>query len=192
MQVTETNWFHDLFIQEAKAVLGGRGGSGGSGDGEWVDPNDPTIVLVDEAGNQVTAVLVDEEVEFTATANDIREGKVAATEDGVTIGTKDIPAYTTTEGITAIPVGRELAIPLKRDVCDFTKMQAFACQFNKSLANSVATEKVVINESVYLVNSTEVIATVIKDAENEKVKFGITNEGTTPCVIRYITYKEEI
>ena len=46
-----------------------------------------TYMLVDSAGNEIPAILVDEKVVFTATANDIRYGMTAATEDGVTVGT---------------------------------------------------------------------------------------------------------
>lgn len=46
-----------------------------------------TFVLVDENGNEITGVIVDKEVIFTATDNDVREGKVYASNDGVSIGT---------------------------------------------------------------------------------------------------------
>lgn len=46
-----------------------------------------TFVLVDESNNEVTGVVVDKETIFTATAEDIKLGKIAATDSGVVTGT---------------------------------------------------------------------------------------------------------
>ncbi len=46
-----------------------------------------TFVLVDENNNELTGVVVDEETIFTATAEDIKFGKIAATDSGVVTGT---------------------------------------------------------------------------------------------------------
>lgn len=158
-----------------------------------VGPDDTKMyILVDEDGNEIPAVLVEEATVFTATANDIRLGTVAATEEGVTEGAKDIPAYHTTEGIAVIPAGDEMDIfiPIS-DRYDFTKLQAIICPYNKTIAGSVSAEKVAIEKSVYAAGSTDALASVSVDHENKKIKLGITNEGESPCVIRYFTYKEE-
>lgn len=58
-------------------------------------PSTPkTVIFQTEGGEEMYAVLVGSEKVFTATANDIRKGKVAATDVGVVTGTKDIPDYT--------------------------------------------------------------------------------------------------
>lgn len=151
-----------------------------------------TYIFVTEDGKEVPAVEVAEETVFTATANDIRVGTVAATAEGVTEGMKDIPAYHTTEGLAAVPAGSEFAITIRTaDRYDFTKLQAIICPYNESMANSVAAEKVAINNSVYAAGSAESLATVTLDHDNKQIKLGITNDGTTPFVIRYFTYKEE-
>ena len=62
--------------------------------------------------------------------------------------------------------------------------------FNKNLTDSVAVDRVVIEDSVYLPGSVEAISTVTKDDENKSINFGITN-GDSPSVIRYFTYREE-
>ena len=49
-----------------------------------------TFVLVDENGNEVTGVIVGSEVIFTATDEDVRAGKVYASNDGVSVGTLDV------------------------------------------------------------------------------------------------------
>lgn len=151
--------------------------------------NAATFILVDKDGNEYPAMYVESDIEFTATANDIRKGAVAITAEGITTGTKEIPAYYTTEGIAAVPPGSEFIIDINR--CEFTKLQTLMCAFNTNLANSVATDKVSINGKVYPVNSTEVIATVTVDSANNRINLGITNDSTKPYVLRYFTYKEE-
>ena len=167
------------------ALRGMVGGNDGSSE------ETQTYILVDEAGNEIPAVVVGEETVFTATANDIREGMVAATGDGVTVGTKEIPAYITTEGIQVTTAGSLFAISMTEEKCSFTKLQAIVCRFNSSLSNSVSAEKVSIEGKTYAVNSTEVLGEVVADPKNTKISLGVTNEGDSLCVIRYFMYKEE-
>lgn len=151
-----------------------------------------TYILVDENGRELPAVFVENETIFDATANDIRAGRVAVTSEGVTVGTKDIPAYHTTEGFAAVPVGDEFDIWIpQKNGYDFTKLQAILCPFNTSIAKSVAAEKVAIETNVYAAGSIEPLATITVDHKSKKIKLGITNDGNTPFVIRYFTYKEE-
>ena len=49
-----------------------------------------TLMLVDEDGNEITGVIVDSEVIFTATDSDVRSGKIYASNDGVSVGTLDV------------------------------------------------------------------------------------------------------
>lgn len=151
-----------------------------------------TYILVDSDGNEVVATLVDEATVFDATANDIRLGKVAATESGVTTGTKDIPAYHTTEGVEKIPVGSALTIPMFSDKCQYTKLQALICTFNTIVSDSVATEKVSIDGKVYNIGSTTVLSEVSVDSVNQSINLSLMNDSDHPVVIRYFTYKEEM
>lgn len=181
------NWLVKLFINEVKPAIDYHNGVlGGSSDGDT-----KMYILVDEDGNEYPAVFVDEETVFDATANDIREGKVAATDDGVTTGTKEIPSYYVTEGYRLISAGKPFETPVLTHY-NFTKMQAIISPFSKSLAASVAAEKVVIGENVYPVNSTEVVSTVIRDDANKKINLGFTNDTSSIYVLRYFTYKEEM
>lgn len=178
------NWFTNLFINEAKAALNAH--SGGYG----YDDDTQMYILQDEDGTEYHAVFVDEETVFDATANDIREGKLAATDDGVVIGTKDIPSYYTSEGYRLITKGSVFETG-RLTHYDFTKLQAVMCPFNKTVTASVAAEKVAIEKNVYPVNSTDIIATVTKDAVGNKINFGLTNDSDSIYVLRYFTYKEE-
>ena len=155
--------------------------------GEYIPKS---YIFVDENGNEIPGVLVDHETVFTATANDIREGKVAASALGVVVGEKDIPNYYTREGYSTIPAKSSFILKSLSDLYDFTKFQALICPYNGNMSTSVAVEKVAINEHIYAANDTELIATITKDAQNKWVNFNITNTSGKPYIIRYFTYKE--
>lgn len=149
-----------------------------------------TYILVDEDGNEIPAVFVENETVFDATANDIRLGKIAASSEGVVEGTKEIPSYNTTEGFEYIPAGSDIKIRMFSDKCEYTKLQAMVCAFNTTTNDSVATEKVSIEGKVYEVNSTDAIAEVVVDVENQAIDLSIINESDNPVVVRFFTYKE--
>ena len=150
-----------------------------------------TMVLEDADGNRVVAVLVDQEVDFTATANDIRKGMVAATDDGITVGEKFIPTYLTSEGIKKVMPGKEFSIRLPdNDLYDYTRFQALICPYNTSILDSVSCEKVVINDNLYDVLSTDSIQKIFTNSEEQSIELGITNTSDLPYLIRYFTYKE--
>lgn len=150
-----------------------------------------TYILVDSDGNEIPAVLVDEEVTLTATANDIRLGTIAVTNDGVTEGSKVIPAYHTTEGSKVVPVGSMLKIPLSDYKCQYTKLMVLVCEFNTSMSNSVSTQMVSIGNKVYSVKSTDPLSTVTVDVASQSINLGLVNTSSRPYILRYMTYKEE-
>lgn len=76
------SWFRQNFINECFPALLRHSGTGGG----IIEIAPDTIILIDEDGNEVAAHLTDSEVELTATANDIRLGTTAITNDGVTHG----------------------------------------------------------------------------------------------------------
>jgi hypothetical protein len=147
-----------------------------------------TFVIQDEEGNEVIAVVTDQEQIFTATDNDVREGMVYASNEGVSTGTKKIPAYVTAKGYRLVTAGSDFFVP--HNDYDYTELQALFCAFNTTLDNSVSTEKVVIDDVVYNVNSTEALSTVVKDHDKGWIMFGITNESDNRYLIRYFMYKE--
>lgn len=154
--------------------------------------NDGTYILVTPDGDEIPAVLVDELTIFDATENDIREGKTAATDSGVTTGTKVIPSYQTNQGVRVIMPNSSLIIKGLSDnnEYDYTKLQTIICLFNTSLSDSVAAEKVSIDDAVYETRSTELIASVTKNHIDKTIEFGIVNNSDKPYIIRYFTYKE--
>ena len=147
-----------------------------------------TYILVDENGNEVPAVYVENEAVFTATANDIRIGMVAATESGVTTGTKEIPAYYMEQGYRVIMPGK----PVRHvgNDYDYTELQAVICAFNTSITNSVAVERVAVNGNVYEVQSTEPLSEITINDTERAIEFGVNNDSDSMQILRYFYYKE--
>ena len=186
-QCTSVIRISPTLINERELVSGTWSHSVNSGSGEPAN----TIVLEDADGNRVVAVLVDEEVDFNATANDIRQGKIAVTDDGVTVGEKFIPSYYATSGYKIIMPGKPFSMKLPDyDLYDYTDFQGIVCPYNKEPATSVACEKVVIDSVVYDALSTTGLSNVQLDSENKSIEFGIENSSGSLYLIRYFTYKE--
>lgn len=154
-----------------------------------------SFVLVDENNVELVGVTVGEETVLTANAStDIREGMVAATEEGVVTGTKRIPAYETSCGNELILPDQEFTISMLDEFerYNYTQLQCIITVFETDIDSSVSTEKVVINDGVYNTNSTIKLSDVTKDSEFKTVKLNITNDTENIYLIRYFTYKEEL
>lgn len=52
-----------------------------------------TFVFVDESGEEVSGVIVDQEVLFTATDEDVVAGKTYASDHGASVGAMEVPQY---------------------------------------------------------------------------------------------------
>jgi len=153
-------------------------------------PMGKTFIIEDEHGNQLTGVVTEQKQIFTATDNDVREGMVYAGDSGVSTGTKDIPAYYTTEGTKLVANGEFLKIPLLH--YEYTALQCIICEYNTNLQNSVSAKQVVINGFIYNANSTDVISEVTTELTSSGgvINLGITNTSGIPVLIRYFTFKE--
>lgn len=156
--------------------------------------NAKTFILeVNDGKTEIAATVVGEETVFDATPNDVRTGKKFATSSGVEVGTKDIPAYRTTQGAVIIKPNENFSIVLEGySQYDYTKLQCLISKFNTSVDDSVAVDKVVIGDNVYAVNSTIPLAAVTKDAATKSIKLNIKNESSVDYVLRYFTYREEV
>lgn len=164
-------------------TIGGFGGNSGGGSSI-----DSTFIIEDSEGNELVGIVVNEEVIFTADANDIRKGTVAATQTGVTEGTKEIPAYHTSFGSKIVTAGSRIVLDIQE--YEYTKLQVLLCKFNTSMTNSVAVDKVVIDNVVYPVQSTIAESNIIVDKANARIDFGIVNDSGKPYILRYSSYKE--
>lgn len=149
-----------------------------------------TLKIVDGNGTEIVGVVVSSEVVFTADASsDIREGKVAATDAGVVVGTAFIPNYNTCEGFRVVPKGGSFVLPLQDDY-DYTKLQAIICEFNTSVAKSVAAKHVAIDNNLYEVQSTTMVSSITKDFVDKSIDFGVSNTSDGIRIIRYFMYRE--
>lgn len=152
-----------------------------------------TFILTDENGVELTGICTEKEQIFDATDNDVRQGSIYASDHGVSVGQKVIPAYHTCHGFRLITKGSVLSIPNQMptiDSYDYTKLQGLICTFDTNPVGSVSTEKVIIEDNVYNVQSTEVVSTVIKNHDSKNVELGITNDTNGLLVLRYFMYKE--
>ena len=151
-----------------------------------------TFILLDDEGNEITGVVVDKEIVFTAGDNDVREGMIYASDDGVSTGTKNIPAYRTTKGMEVIMSGQSFSIPLSHNnKYDFTKLQCIIAPLNTNEIDSIAAEKIVINDGVYPVSSTIKLSDVTKNHITKSIDFNIVNDSDNFYFIHYLTYREE-
>lgn len=151
-----------------------------------------TLILEDENGNQFTGVVTESEVIFTATDNDVREGMVYASDNGVSIGTKNIPAYHTMKASKLVLPDMSYSITLADyDLYDYTKFQCVIAKRNTSISDSVAVNKVALENSIYEVNSSEVLSVITKNSDKKSIDFNIVNDTEDIYVIHYFTYKEE-
>ena len=150
-----------------------------------------TYILTDSAGNEFTGVYVESETIFTATDNDVREGLVYASDNGVSTGTKVIPIYHAREGSKIITPGNELEVPLEpNDIYDYTYLQCIICQWDTSLPLSLIDIYKVIDSNVYQTGSNVALQSVTKVEQTKSINLGISNTGDVPVVIRYCVYKE--
>lgn len=151
-----------------------------------------TFVLVDDAGNEFTGVVTDNMQVFDATDNDVRTGKTYVSDIGPSTGTKDIPAYETTKASYIIFAGEDFEIPLvKKNKYDYTQFQCIISKFNTTLNNSVETDRIGLNNCVYLVNSTNALSNITKDHDSKSIRLNIINNSEHDYVVHYFTYKKE-
>lgn len=151
-----------------------------------------TFIIEDSDGNEMTGVVVGQETVFTATDNDVREGYVYAGDSGVSIGAKDIPIYRTYQSSVLVFPGEDYSITLSAyDIYDYTKFQGIISKFNTSLEDSVFTDKVIMNNRVYAVNSLEAMSNIEKNIETKSVNLNIVNDTEDIYIITFFTYKEE-
>lgn len=140
----------------------------------------------------IIAIVVGQETIFDATENDVRKGMTFASNAGVKVGTKDIPAYRTMQGTSVIKPNEDFSIVLKQYTqYDYTKLQCLISKFNTTADDSVAVDRVVIGDKVYAVNSTTPISNVTKDTATQSIKLNITNNTSDTFLLRYFTYREE-
>lgn len=149
------------------------------------------VEIVDGNGNTLVGTVTDSAVVFDATREDVKVGKMFASNDGVQEGI-DTKTYRTTQASRAILPGESFSIPLEdNDMYNYTKFQAMIANFNITIDDSVSVNKIVFNDAVYDVNSTAKLSNVAKNTLTKSIDLNITNSTSDTYVIHYSTYKEE-
>ena len=150
-----------------------------------------SVLIRDEDGIELVGVVTGQETIMTATENDVREGKVFASENGITTGTKRIPAYETTQSSWLVLPNENYSIPLgSYDKYDYTKIQGIIAKYNSKANQRMSAEKVIIGDNVYAVNSSEALSTITKNADTKSIDLNIVNNTSNIYIIYYFTYKE--
>lgn len=149
------------------------------------------VEIVDGNGNTLIGTVTDSAVVFDATREDVKVGKIFASNDGVQEGI-DTKTYRTTQASRTILPGESFSIPLvSNDRYNYTKFQAMIAKFNITIDDSVSVNKIVFNDAVYDVNSTAKLSNVAKNTLTKSIDLNITNSTSDTYVIHYSTYKEE-
>ncbi|MGN5456820.1 MAG: hypothetical protein ACI4XN_12565 [Candidatus Kurthia intestinigallinarum] len=149
------------------------------------------IEIVDDNGNSFVGTVTDSEVVLDATRDDVKIGKIFAGNDGIEEG-NDTKTYRVDTGTRYISADSEFKIILEDyDMYDYSQLQAMIMPYDTSMDQSTAVNKTVINNSVYNTGSNTAVSSVSIDNDNKAINLGITN-GSTPHIIRYFLYKEEI
>lgn len=146
-----------------------------------------SFVIVDENGNEFTAVTTEEVTVFDATPMDVRVDKIFASENGVQVGMKIIPNYHTRYGHKVALSGTELSISVPE--FNYSNLFVTITTYNSSIYDSFSTTYVAIDGGMYEVGNTTKISDITIDTINKKIKLGITT--TEKSVVRYLVTKEE-
>jgi hypothetical protein len=145
-----------------------------------------------EDGTVLNGVVAEEAPEITATANDVRLGKTAILSDGVVKGQKRIPAYETTRSSRLILPNKQFSIPLEDyDLYDYTQFQCLIAKRNTSILDSVEVNRIGMSNSIYMVNSQDVLSNITKNSTTKSIDLNITNDTEDMYYIHYFTFKEE-
>lgn len=155
------------------------------------NPAEKTYVVVDENGNEFTAVTVENVTVFDATPADVKIGKTFASENGILEG-EDTKTYRTTQSYRLVLSGESFSIDLEPyDKYDYTKFQCIIAKYNTSAEDSVSTDRISLYDGVYEVNSTDKLSDITKNSDTKSVDLNITNNTDDTYIIHFFTYKEE-
>lgn len=150
-----------------------------------------TLILTDASGNEFIGVVTDSVKIFTATKDDVKVGKIFASDGGIQTG-EDTRTYRTLHACRCIFPNENFTIPLpENNQYDYTQFQAVISEFNTTRFDSLSVEKSVLYDAVYNVNSDDKISDVTKNSDTKSVDLNIVNNTDKTFIIHYNTYKGE-
>lgn len=146
-----------------------------------------TVKLIDENGVEILGVVTESEVIFTATDNDVREGVVYASDNGVSTGTKNIPSYHTSYGCRVVSANKDIIIPTTE--YNYSNLFVIISTYSNNVDESTITTYVSIDNGMYAVGSSAKLSDIIIDTDNEEINLGLTTSEKS--VVRYLVTMEE-
>lgn len=150
-----------------------------------------TFVFTDENGKEFAGVVVEKEEVFDAKPSDVRINKTFVNSDGIMTGENTI-TYRTTQSNRLVLPGESYSIPLSQDDrWNYTKFQCVIAQYNTSINDSTAVDKVVLFDNVYATGSTTSLSNITKNEEEKSIDLNITNDTDNTYIIYFTTYKDE-
>lgn len=154
--------------------------------------NAKTFMLEVNGGKtEIAATVVGEKQTFNATANDVRKGMTFASNRGVEIGQKEIPAYETRMSYLQIKPNEAFSIPLSdKDRYAYTKFQCIIVSSSSDYDNNVTTKYISINDKLFSSETSNFVSDITQNATTKSIDLNITNDSTDTYVIIYVTYKE--
>ena len=146
-----------------------------------------TLMFVDEAGNEFVGVVTDSEMILTASDNDVREGAVYVSDNGLSVGTKNIPVYYARYGSKFVLANNKATLSVPE--YDYDSIMITISTYNSSLSESVTSTYLSVYDSMYIAGNNIKVSDIIVDKENEEISLGIT--VSEKSVLRYFVIKEE-
>lgn len=141
-----------------------------------------TVVQMElEDGTVLEGVVTDDAPVVDATAQDIRYGKTAITEYGVTVG--KYKAQRAMSSSLLVKPGDACVIQFDDDMYDYA---AFQCAITASGAIKYAS----INNKIVSVDGAE-ISTITKDVNTKSINLNFTNDSEDTYEILYTTYRDD-
>lgn len=149
------------------------------------------IEIVDGNGSTIIGTVTDSAVTFNATRDDVKVGKVFASNDGVQEGT-DTRTYRTTVGNKIIQPGENISIPLSEyDKYNYTKFQGVIVIYNSDYSTNVNVVGITIDDYVFSSSTSNKLSTITKNSVTKSIDFNVKNDTQNAYEVFYSTYHEE-
>lgn len=149
------------------------------------------VEIVDGNGNTLVGTVTDSAVVFDATREDVKVGKIFASNDGVQEGI-DTNTYRTTVGSKIIEPGENISIPLSQyDKYNYTKFQGVIVIYNSDYSTNVNVVGITIDDYVFSSSTSNKLSTITKNSVTKSIDFNVKNDTQNAYEVFYSTYYEE-
>lgn len=145
------------------------------------------VEIVDGNGNTLVGTVTDSAVVFDATREDVKVGKMFASNDGVQEGI-DTKIYRTTVGSEIIKPGENISIPLSQyDKYNYTKFQGVIVIHNSDYSTNVNVVGITIDDYVFSSSTSNKLSTITKNSVTKSIDFNVKNDTQNVYEVFYST-----